>query len=323
VVIKHTRDIPLFESLGLFTEAPKKKRKPRVISVSPIKKDYYDELLIDNEQIDIDDESDDFSDYDDIGLDDLSALDEELQSMGSDDIPDDITDDDIENEPALGEDLIGNVEPQETGEEVTEPTKDEVPTEEPVETGTQVEDPQDQAETTGEEVTEPVDGEIPSEEPVPEGNEVIDTTTGEGSDPEAEGDLGGDVELDSVPEDGSDPTQTPVDGQDPNAAPEQQFTKDDIRKHELYKRFMQLYKTIQYFIDKLENGVSDDERFEYIAKVSLDKFKSLEDLTRDYMLLKYQTDSYLQNSFFFEKIKASCLLIFELISSNKNKNADK
>ncbi len=309
MVIKHTRDIPLFESLGLFTEAPKRKRKPRVISVSPIKKDYYDELLSDNEQIDIDDESDDFSDYDDIGLDDLSALDEELQNIGSDDIseediPDDIVNDDIENEPALGEDLID-------GEQ--EPIEEVVPAEEP----------QDQSETTGEEATEPVEGETPTEEAVPEGNEVIDTTTDEGSDPEAEGDLGGDVELDSVPEDGSDPTQTPVDAQDPNAVPEQQFTKDDIRKHELYKRFMQLYKTIQYFIDKLENGVSDDERFEYVAKVSLEKFKSLEDLTRDYMLLKYQTDSYLQNSFFFEKIKASCLLIFELISSNKNKNADK
>ena len=90
----------------------------------------------------------------------------------------------------------------------------------------------------------------------------------------------------------------------------------------MYKRFLDLYNAIVYFIERLESGVSDSERFEAASTKALSKFKRIEDLTRDYMLLKFQTDSFLQNSFFYEKIKAICLLNFKSLELNKNKKEE-
>mgnify|MGYP003290980332 CR=1 FL=1 len=329
------RDIPLFESLGLFTEAPKKKRKPRVISVRPIRKDYAD--LVDPEESfdidDIDDTSDDLSDYDDLGMDDLDAFGDDISDDEfADDLPDDDLDDsDIDmDDPELSGDLgIDDIpldDEQETPEDVPEeqpPVEGEAtepapePEEAPVDTG--VEEPA----PTPEEGTEPpVEGEVPVEGDAG-GGEVIDATAGP-EDPETSGDMGGGTDLDLVPDDGTDPNQ--MDTGDPNAdqtAGEENITKDDVRKYELFKRFINLLKSIEYFIEKLENGVSDNENFEIAIKKAHKKFKSLEALLKDYMLLKFQTDSFLQNSFFYEKIKASTLLIFNLLELNKNKEDNK
>lgn len=328
MIVKHTREIPLFESLGIFTEAPKKKRKPRVISVRPIRKDYAN-MVDPDELLDIDDVDslgDDLSDYDSLDMDigdDMSddellndtpiEGDEDDIDIGQDDMPDDIGEDLIDGDDELPDfdipedinfddlDLDDeNVEQQDTTEKPveagSETPAEEIPTEDSPDTEPEVQ-------TTGEPV-----------EDVPEGNEVIDATGGE----EVPEDIG--AEVDIAPADGTDLAAT-GDGmtQDPNATgtDDTSITKDDMRKYELFKRFMNLLNTIQYFIDKLETGVSDNVKFEFAANKALSKFKSLEDLMKDYMLLKFQNDSFLQNSFFYEKIKASSLLLLELMNLNK------
>ena len=335
------RDIPLFESLGLFTEAPKKKRKPRVISVRPIRKDYAD--LVDPEESfdidDVDDTADDLSDYDDLGIDDLDGFGDDISDDEfADDLPDDNLDDsDIDmDDPELSGDLgiddiplddeIDVPEDAPTDETTTEQQPDAVEGEdtEPTPETTQVDTAMEDPVPTPEEGTEqpPVENEPPVEGD--DGGEVIDATSSS-EDPEASGDMGGGADLDLVPDDGTDPNQmTPGDpSADPTAGGEETITKDDVRKYELFKRFMNLLKSIEYFIEKLENGVSDNENFEVAIKKAHKKFKSLEALLKDYMLLKFQTDSFLQNSFFYEKIKASTLLIFNLLELNKNKEDDK
>lgn len=317
------REVPLFESLGLFTEAPKKKRKPRVISVRPIRKDYVNDVEPD-ELLDIDDTSDDFSDYDDLGsdmdfdMDDLENFDDEVDivsdpetepDLGIDDFDSFLADNDVTEDDAPD---VNENEPEESGE-IIDATDGTGEPEDTTSTGSM-----DDAETQSTDVSD-----TSSEEDVD--GEVLDATAGGGEDPEASGDIGG-AELDDVPEDGTDPamdqTSTDPTTTDPAMVSSEPVTKDDVRKYELFKRFMNLYKSIQYFIDKLENGISDSERFEYASTKALAKFKSLEELMKDYMILKFQTDSYLQNSFFYEKIKASCLLVFELIKNNKNKNSN-
>lgn len=340
MIIRTAREIPLFESLGIFTEAPKKKkRKPKVVSVRPIKTDYTD--LVDPEELfdveDIDDTSEDMQGFDDLSEDiddfddipDEADLDyedqEELGDLGSDmdsdfDIDnlsiDDIDVDDVETTPEEPAPVEG--EPT----EVVDATAGETA---PEQTETQ---PTEPAPAEGD-APAPVEGEAipeaPAEEvPPAEGGEVIDATAGDaGADIEAEGDLGADVSLDTPAEDGTmdpntmDPNADPNAAADPNAG--QSVTKDDVRKHEMYKRFLDLYNAIVYFIERLESGVSDSERFEAASSKALSKFKRIEDLTRDYMLLKFQTDSFLQNSFFYEKIKAICLLNFKSLELNKNK----
>ncbi len=346
MIIRTAREIPLFESLGIFTEAPKKKkRKPRVVSVRPIKTDYAD--LVDPEELfdveDIDDTSDDIQGFDDLSEDiddfddipnevDLDYEDQEdLGDLGSDldsdfDVDslsiDDIDVNDVatepettpeEPEPVEGEPTevidatAGEAVPEQTETQPTEPTPAEG--EVPVEGEIQPEQPSEEV--------PPAEGEVAPEE----GGEVVDATTGEdGANIEDTGDLGADVSLDTPADDGTidsnaDPTAT-----DPNAG--QSVTKDDVRKHEMYKRFLDLYNAIVYFIERLESGVSDSERFELASTKVLSKFKRIENLTRDYMLLKFQTDSFLQNSFFYEKIKAICLLNFKSLELNKNKKEE-
>ena len=330
------RDIPLFESLGLFTEAPKKKRKPRVISVRPIRKDYAD--LVDPEESfdidDIDDTSDDLSDYDDLGIDDLDAFGDDISD---DEFADDLPDDDLDDSDIDMDDpeLSGDIGIDDIPLDDEEGTPEDVPEEQPPVEG-------DTAEPTQEPETTPADAGSEEPAPTPEegtdspveggevppegdagGGEVIDATAGQ-EDPETSGDIGGGADLDLVPDDGTDPNQMdPGAPNDEQTTGEENITKDDVRKYELFKRFINLLKSIEYFIEKLENGVSDNENFEIVIKKAHKKFKSLESLTKDYMLLKFQTDSFLQNSFFYEKIKASTLLIFNFLELNKNKEDNK
>ena len=77
------------------------------------------------------------------------------------------------------------------------------------------------------------------------------------------------------------------------------------------------------FIESLENIIPDDHAVSVSMKVSIRKLYALQELTKDYMLLKFKVDSYLQNAFFFEKIKASMLLILEMIDNNITKSKQK
>lgn len=115
----------------------------------------------------------------------------------------------------------------------------------------------------------------------------------------------------------SDPTTQNGSG-DPN-----QVTKDDMKKFELYKRYITVHNTIAKFIDSLENIIPDDYAIATSMKVAIRKLYSLQELTKDYMLLKFKVDSYLQNAFFFEKIKATMLLILEMIDNNMLKSKQK
>lgn len=101
---------------------------------------------------------------------------------------------------------------------------------------------------------------------------------------------------------------------DPN-----QVTKDDMKKFELYKRFITIHDTITKFIESLETIVPDDHAASTSMKVAMRKLYALQELTKDYMILKFKVDSYLQNAFFFEKIKATMLLILEMIDNNVKK----
>lgn len=313
------RDIPLFESLGVFTEAPKK-RKPRVISVRP-PRDPYEKYLIDDEEIDgIDDEGDDLSEYDSY------LSDEEIDGIDPDG---DIENLDLNNIPTINDDgTMGTTDTPEapvSGEEVIDGTAGDVPPapeENPVPTTPDAppatEEPAipeplpDQPAPVNDAAAAPDAGGDAAPVDNVGGEEVIDGTTGNDSD--VNPDMG--VELDNMSADGTDPSA------DPSAAPadgtaQQQFTKDDMRKFQLFKRFLSFHTTLDYFVKKLGESTSDDQKFSYASKMALDKFKKMSDFIKDYMLLKFQSDSFLQNSFTYEKIKASALLTMELLENNK------
>ena len=121
---------------------------------------------------------------------------------------------------------------------------------------------------------------------------------------------------------GQNNNQPPSDqGQDGNKA----VTKDDFRKFVLYKKFMELYNSLVYYVSKLEYLVIDDYAFACSSREVLKNFDKLTELLKDYMIIKFKSDSYLQNVFFFEKMKANINLNIEILKNNSHteKHLDK
>ena len=351
------RDIPLYKSFGVFTEAPKGKRKPNIINVAPSKVDYtkYVDPLeeIDADIPNIDDELADYQfDFNDLNPEDMDMVDADAIS---EDDPDDNTVDadkipdnpDVED-PELSEDeekLLSDdntIDADEANGDVVDVTNDEddnvVNTDDVNE-----EDIVDATANTKTEI-EPVSdtGEVADSNQ--EDGEVVDTdntTPIEGDTVDADTQPSQDTDGDIVDADNGDTTnnistdgedvinaETPTDpsvdstadqsgqiAQDPNAP--QEITKDDMRKYELYRRFLGLYNTIIYFIEKLDLLVTDSDKFVTVSRKVNRIFKKIEEILRDYMLLKFQSDSYLQNSIFYEKIKAIVLLCVDMLDKNK------
>lgn len=125
---------------------------------------------------------------------------------------------------------------------------------------------------------------------------------------------------DDTSTDGESSEDTATDGSTDDTSAEESdntFDKNDMRKFKLYKRFIELHNSVEYFISKLESIISDDDTYAVTVSYVLQTLKKIEAVLRDYMVLKYQSDSNIQNIFFFEKVKATILMVLELLKTNK------
>ncbi len=122
---------------------------------------------------------------------------------------------------------------------------------------------------------------------------------------------------------GADPNAAA--GADPNAsmaADMQAFDKSDMRKYQLFKRFIDLHDVTLRFVRTLEAVIVDNADYGVIVVNTTKKLKDVEGILKDYMILKFQSDSYLQNSFFFEKSKTAVMLALELLKVGKKQVDD-
>lgn len=296
-------EIPLYEQMGVFTEAPKrKKKKKRIVKASAPSslKDFTDGIepdeIIDVGDIELDDiDPEDMNDlttgYDDDGLEDTTIQSDDTGEEDYDDLDftsdSDFTagiDDEIEN------DEVQNQENPET-----------VPTDEPVNTA-------DDTPVTDEE------------------QEVSDTTdepnvdTGEQP---VEGDTGTELDLgDSGTEDftadAMDPSQQATDTTTPDATTtdpnaQQSATKDDMRKFVLYKKYMSLYNSIDNYLEKIDNIRLDNMAADKVRREVITGFNDIQMILRDYMIIKYSSDSYVQCILMYEKMRTAVLLLFEKV----------
>lgn len=123
-----------------------------------------------------------------------------------------------------------------------------------------------------------------------------------------------------------DPSATDSTTADPNDpstgvnADLEEFDKNDMRKFQLFKRFIDLHDVSVHFISVLDAIISDDADYGAIISNVTTKLKRVEGILKDYMILKFQSDSYLQNSFFFEKAKTTILLAIEMLKRGKKRN---
>lgn len=251
---------------------------------------------------------------------------DETDTLAADEIPDDITFD----EPEVGGDAEPNVETDDVPEDITfdEPGQTQTPdtevpddidftANEPDEDDTAVDlDNVDYTDDQNQEA-EPETVTVGGDENQPD--DTTDYTQDEGN---------GNTEppvIDNPPDDTDDTT----DYTDTNTDDTSQNTDDggttggeekgpgleydSVRQYNLFKEFMKLRNAIDTYITKLEGYISDEPGSNLIIKKATTKFRDLYSLITDYMLMKFELCTYVQNMLFFEKQVASVTLIFKLL----------
>ena len=59
-----------------------------------------------------------------------------------------------------------------------------------------------------------------------------------------------------------------------------------------------------------------------IIKVAVMKLREIRDLTYDYMMIKYETNTYIQSLLFYQNLVISVQLVFKLLSNAKKKRTN-
>lgn len=271
------QEIPLYEQMGVFMEAPRrKKRKPVVYKARTASRGTDFTADVDPEEdMDMtnvtDDERDDFT----------SGTDEE-EELQSDD-PNAST-----TEPSAGE--------GETNEDFT-----------------------DGADTNTE------DGSAGGENTSGAGGESQeDAETDEGSDGTGEENAGEDftagADDDGTESDGTGDNNGDTSSTDSSTEPGQPkpFKKEDMKKFVLFNKFIALHTSIGNYISKLEVSDANDSLINNVHRQVKQKFSDLESLLHDYMILKFSSDSYVSNKYFFEQVQAAVLILFQILLNAKN-----
>ena len=385
------REIPLYESFGVFTEAPKrrKKRKPRIITVKPKSRgrNFLNDVDSDEEVSvgDIEPDEDFVGDYSDLSVDNIDNLDTDNGSPSEDPLDaefDDNTDANTKDDTTEEDPLDTNFgdDEDDTSTDAEDPLDQDFTfdndsaNDDPLDADFDTDEPDDDSDPLDNQFdSDPVDNPNSDDEADPLdadfGDEDIsgedpldadfggdeDSTSTDAEDPLDQdfGDDGGDNQNngDTVTVDPNQQSEDPLDanfddngdsgdgsgnngdtGQNNNQSPSDQgqdgnkaVTKDDFRKFVLYKKFMELYNSLVYYVSKLEYLVIDDYAFACSSREVLKNFDKLTELLKDYMIIKFKSDSYLQNVFFFEKMKANINLNIEILKNNSHteKHLDK
>lgn len=274
------QEIPLYERMGVFMEAPRrKKRKPKVYKARTTSRgtDFTADVEPE-EEMDMatvtDDEREDFTSGTDEG--------EELQS----DDPDASTNEPSAEEGEGNEDFTAGADDEtnngSAGDE-TQPGAGDEP-----QKGAEN---QEGSEGTGEEDA----GE--------------DFTAGADDDGENSG-----AESDGTGNDGgnADATDTQTEPGQPKP-----FKKEDMKKFVLFNKFVALHTSIGNYVSKLEISDANDAMINDAHRELKQKFKDLESLLHDYMILKFASDSYVSNKYFYEQVQAAVLILFQLLLNVK------
>lgn len=140
---------------------------------------------------------------------------------------------------------------------------------------------------------------------------------------------GDDVDFTQTGDDTGDGTQPPAEGDanqvnDGNQKRGPGLEYDSVRKYNLYKEFARLRTAIDSYITKLESCISDDPESNHVIKICTTKFREMYDLITDYMMMKFELCTYIQNLLFYQRQIATVHLIFKLLEeANKGQKSDK
>lgn len=215
-----------------------------------------------------------------------------------------------------------------------ETSEEDVP-DEPIEDDTDYSEDDTENDSTGEEPvgdTDTADDTETPEEPITDDSDYTDEDTGEDTGEEGDttdGPITDDTDYtddgsgDDSAEDSGEDTEAPQgddDGKPTGSALEQS------QKYILYKKFLKLDENLTMYIKTLNDIITDDAvimmKYQTVGK-NLEKAKNL---LSEYMLIKYQSSTYIQNMLFFKRIIAIVDISFNMIAEikgEKEKNMKK
>ena len=115
---------------------------------------------------------------------------------------------------------------------------------------------------------------------------------------------------------------------DPNAAGTGDESKapavsaDSMRKYNLFKEYTKLLNAIDRYIEVLDSQVVDDVSYNKAIRIATEKLKEIKNQCYDYLLLKFELDSYGKNLVFQQKIVVAIQLVFNMIAKIKTNLAN-
>ena len=153
------------------------------------------------------------------------------------------------------------------------------------------------------------------------GQETITPDTADAGD--TPDDMGGDTDFTAGTEDTGTEDLTGDPGGGGDTPPADQGTQgqppgpgvdfDATRKYVLFKEFMNLMNSIGVFTERLESFYLDDPTRNKIIRTGVDKLTEVRDQIYDYIVMRFELNSYTQNLLFYQKMRVSILLIFNLL----------
>lgn len=180
----------------------------------------------------------------------------------------------------------------------------------------QTDDPGDDAPDTG-------DNEGGDEAPDTGGGDDAGGDAGEGGEdgPDTGDDAGGDdftAGTDGGGDDaGGDAGGTDTGGGGDDAGGKQNFRKENMQKYVLFKRFYNLKTVVDSFVDQLDRKDTNDIFLARSYKDVQKKMKSISSFMYDYLVLKFNNDSYITATYIYEQVKTAVLILLQILDQYK------
>lgn len=95
------------------------------------------------------------------------------------------------------------------------------------------------------------------------------------------------------------------------------------RKYILFMKFMDLYSSSQYYLDKMDDLLKDDNFDTYVVKDAKSHMQEEKELLYEYMTTHFPGSTYVQNLLFYNKMLATIQLIFNQLEISKKANVQK
>lgn len=112
-----------------------------------------------------------------------------------------------------------------------------------------------------------------------------------------------------------EPSESEDAGEETPPVPNNNYNFNDAKKYSLYQDFMSIYNSLDNYISKLDSIVTDSPDANKIIKIATMQYRKLKDLTYDFMIIKYDTCSYVEAVLFYQRLITAIQLNFKVIKT--------